>query len=147
MERKNQINRAILYDPLFPRKNISVTLLSSYCYFNSFIRNFIDEVYDNRLIEGNFFDYQDITRAEIIKDHSENFIQYLLIDQTKIPKFWDTFCFILNSPYDESTRFLVKLMKKDPLFCLRMFYFAKLYSSKRLKSLGFMIIDVFYMIR
>lgn len=51
MERKNPVNRAILYDPLFPRKYISVTLLSSYCYFNSFIRNFIDEVYDSYLIE------------------------------------------------------------------------------------------------
>ena len=57
-------------------------------------------------------------RSEIMKDNTEQFIKFLLINQTLIPRDWDTFCYILNSPYDESTKFLIRLMKKNPVFCL-----------------------------
>ena len=82
-----------------------------------------------------------------MRDLCDEFTTFLLIDSTHIPKYWDTFCYLLNSPYDESTSFIVRLMKRNSTFCLQMIFLSKVFTPKKLKALGFIVSDLFYMMR
>lgn len=51
-------SKMIVYDPLHPRKNVSITLTSTYKIFDSFFEFVRQELNDARLFPQDFFEYQ-----------------------------------------------------------------------------------------
>lgn len=82
-------NKIILYDPLYPRKNISVTLTSSYREFDEYLDYFKHQLDKKEIYGFNFENYQ----LQMLFQMSKHFFKYIHnFKQTKSMNFmksWD----------------------------------------------------------
>lgn len=91
-------NKMIIYDPLYPRKNVSITLTSSYYKFNEFLEYIKNKLDNSRLYQGLFENYQ----VQMLYQMSKYFFKYLQnYIQTKsmvFMKSWDS----ITAEFDEN---------------------------------------------
>ena len=91
-------NKMIIYDPLYPRKNVSITLTSSYYKFNDFLEYIKKKLDNSRLYHGLFDNYQ----VQMLYQMSKYFFKYLQnYIQTKsmvFMKSWDS----ITAEFDEN---------------------------------------------
>ena len=66
-------NKMIVYDPLYPRKKVSITLTSSYKLYNEYFKYVRRKLDDARLFPKNFLVYQ----TQMLFEISKYFFKYL----------------------------------------------------------------------
>lgn len=97
IERRYPGSKMIIYDPLHPRKNVSLTLCSSYREFDAYFQEVKHYLDTQKLYQGLFENYQ----RQMLYQMSKYFFKYLQnFKQTKsivFMKAWDT----ISAEFDE----------------------------------------------
>ena len=128
-------NKMILYDPLYPRKNASVTLTSTYREFDEYFEYFKRQLEKKELAGFDFENYQLLTLLQM----SKHFFKYIHnFKQTRsliFMKSWDN----LTAEFDGNYRIFNSLMKiletklfTDPEF---LFYVLRVNSLHKKETL------------
>lgn len=139
VERKHPGSKMIVYDPLHPRKNVSLTLCASYRDFDAFFAEVRHQLDSQRLYHGLFDGYQ----RQMLYQMSKYFFKYLQnYKQTRsivFMKAWDS----ITAEFDEHApsrpsaySLLVEKIVLDPEF---QFYFIRvnrLHNTAGLTALG-----------
>lgn len=132
-------SKMILYDPLYPRKNISVTLSSSYREFDEYLDYFKHQL-DKREIYGfNFETYQ----IQMLHQMSKHFFKYLHnYKQTNsmfFMKSWDNLTAEFDAnyrTYNSSMKIVENKIFHDPEFLFYVIRVNSLYKRENLSKIG-----------
>jgi len=138
VERSYPGNKMIIYDPLYPRKNVSITLTSSYYRFNDFL-SYVKRKLDNSgLYTGLFDTYQ----VQMLYQMSKYFFKYLQnYIQTKsmvFMKSWDSITaeFDENAlDYQSALYVLYKNIVKDNEFRFYIIRVNSLYTVEKMQKI------------
>ena len=136
-ERAYPGNKMIIYDPLYPRKNVSITLTSSYYRFNDFLSYVRRKLDHSGLYTGHFDTYQ----IQMLYQMSKYFFKYLQnYIQTKsmvFMKSWDS----ITAEFDENALgyqsalyTLYKNLIKDNEFRFYIIRVNSLYTPERMQK-------------
>lgn len=138
-ERAYPGNKMIIYDPLYPRKNVSITLTSSYYRFNDFLSYVRRKLDNSGLYTGLFDTYQ----VQMLYQMSKYFFKYLQnYIQTRsmvFMKSWDSITaeFDENAlDYQSALYTLYKNVVKDNEFRFYIIRVNSLYSADKMLKLG-----------
>jgi histone-lysine N-methyltransferase SETD2/UMP-CMP kinase len=82
--------KLIIYDPLLPRKNVSLTLVSNYINFKEAYEDLRDSIDDQNLFKENFENYQKQTVYQMAKYFFKYLQNYFQTESTIFMKAWDT---------------------------------------------------------
>lgn len=103
LEKKFMGAKMIIYDPLHPRKNVSLTLSTSYRYYDKYLDETRHTLDRTNLYRGSFDEYQ----KQMLYQMSKYFFKYLQnFKQTNsmvFMKSWDT----ITAEFDESSPYFV----------------------------------------
>lgn len=138
-ERAYPGNKMIIYDPLYPRKNVSITLTSSYHRFNDFLAYVRRKLDNSGLYTGLFDTYQ----VQMLYQMSKYFFKYLQnYIQTKsmvFMKSWDSITaeFDENAlEYQSALYTLYKNVIKDNEFRFYIIRVNSLYTADKMQKLS-----------
>ena len=138
-ERAYPSNKMIIYDPLYPRKNVSITLTSSYSRFNDFLAYVRRKLDHSGLYTGNFDTYQ----VQMLYQMSKYFFKYLQnYIQTRsmvFMKSWDSITAEFNEDaldYQSALFTLYKNVIKDNEFRFYIIRVNSLYTAERMQKLA-----------
>lgn len=138
-ERAYPGNKMIIYDPLYPRKNVSITLTSSYYRFNDFLSYVRRKLDNSGLYTGLFDTYQ----IQMLYQMSKYFFKYLQnYIQTRsmvFMKSWDSITaeFDENAlDYQSALYILYKNVVKDNEFRFYIIRVNSLYTVQKMQKLS-----------
>ena len=143
-------NKMIVYDPLHPRKNVSITLSSTYEQFDEFFEYVRKELDRASLFTGMFETYQ----TQMLYQMSKYFFKYLQnYIQTKsmvFMKSWDS----ITAEYDEKSvgyksalNILFNEVSKDNEFRFYILRVNSLYKNRKMSNLGIRKEDFLHIIK
>ena len=90
IERTYPHTKMIIYDPLLPRKNVSLTLISNYIHFDNAYEDMRDAIDSKKLFSEKFEDYQRQTIYQMTKYFFKYLQNYFQTESTIFMKAWDT---------------------------------------------------------
>lgn len=139
VEKKFNGAKMIIYDPLHPRKNVSLTLSTSYRGFDTFL-NEVRHILDNQKLYQGLFD---VYQKQMLYQMSKYFFKYLQnFKQTNsmvFMKSWDTITadFDENSPFFPSAyQILKEKLSKDYEFKFYIIRVNSLFKLDKMSKLG-----------
>lgn len=90
IEKVHDFTKLIIYDPLIPRKNVSLTLVSNYNNFNKAYEDLRDQIDEKQMFREQFDNYQKQTIYQMTKYFFKYLQNYFQTDSTIFMKAWDT---------------------------------------------------------
>lgn len=90
LEKVYDHTKLIIYDPLIPRKNVSLTLVSNYINFKKAYEDLRDKIDENQLFRESFENYQRQTIYQMTKYFFKYLQNYFQTESTIFMKAWDT---------------------------------------------------------
>lgn len=90
LEKIYDYTKLIIYDPLIPRKNVSLTLVSNYNNYKKAYDDLKDKIDDKRLFRESFENYQKQTIYQMSKYFFKYLQNYFQTESTIFMKAWDT---------------------------------------------------------